>query len=746
MGNTCASLHVAWRGSADDAARAISRAYGKLGYAPVKKTPADGDKHAVLLAPAGQAYVSVYDSDNATLDNGELKDLALAVSKASKTVAVFTSLYDSDRYEFIVFANGRQVDMLLTDEESDSGHFRRLTEKARATKWSTLFGRELTVDQLRQAARPRTAFADDNLAELSRLIGLSGGQPQRNYQDLRDDEPTTTTQLYFRKKPSATSDIPAGQIRLANYFDADHCRMRTVYPASWPIPPGKEKTATWLLLSQGAGFLGGTATIRVSGPDPLVLSRGFIDGCKFHHGQIVGPLEEPARPAAGTPGPEALEALLESKRFTLTPVGPAACNTITHRGEFPHLIIPSMTPARTTQILLVLQLHLEAPTSGEWEIHVSLRPGARDDAQHDLPPVRIAAIEQGWIPVVSGLNPKAPYNKSNLSADRRREQTFLHELSHKQSEVSGQRQLDHPAVNASVAILADQGQATLDACRSWLETWLRPLAETRDGQIRIHAERHMTAAAHVGKTKKTLPAPGFLADKTFRQIFNKLSDYQTVLVSYVPADAECAITGICLQGSLREHAGRGGDDHDGPTAEALGAMRGRPFGTLAPGATWHVARWVINHADCLACLGTSLADMGHQLDAFAAAIRPLQAWNNQCAWIPMFDHAESYVRTAYEEASVLNWFRGILGHDAGLNDVKMRSQWCRNVLRMVAPHMWLCRNLIDRLDRAALERVAQVTEVNGVSKIALRPGPTLDELELALLPILPVESARIAGV
>ena len=32
MGNTCASIHIAWRGNVDDAARAISRGYGKLGY------------------------------------------------------------------------------------------------------------------------------------------------------------------------------------------------------------------------------------------------------------------------------------------------------------------------------------------------------------------------------------------------------------------------------------------------------------------------------------------------------------------------------------------------------------------------------------------------------------------------------------------------------------------------------------------------------------------------------------------
>jgi len=64
----------------------------------------------------------------------------------------------------------------------------------------------------------------------------------------------------------------------------------------------------------------------------------------------------------------------------------------------------------------------------------------------------------------------------------------------------------------------------------------------------------------------------------------------------------------------------------------------------------------------------------------------------------------------------------------------------------VTPKMWLCRNLFDQVNRASLERVAQVTETNGVYGIALRPGYALDELELALLPILPVESARISVV
>jgi hypothetical protein len=76
----------------------------------------------------------------------------------------------------------------------------------------------------------------------------------------------------------------------------------------------------------------------------------------------------------------------------------------------------------------------------------------------------------------------------------------------------------------------------------------------------------------------------------------------------------------------------------------------------------------------------------------------------------------------------------------------MTAQWCANVLRMVTPRLWLCENLIDQVDRAALERVAEVSESNGVYKLALRLGCALDELELALMPILPVESARISVV
>ena len=55
----------------------------------------------------------------------------------------------------------------------------------------------------------------------------------------------------------------------------------------------------------------------------------------------------------------------------------------------------------------------------------------------------------------------------------------------------------------------------------------------------------------------------------------------------------------------------------------------------------------------------------------------------------------------------------------------------------------ICRTLLDQVDQTALEAVAHVTKRNDAFKLALRDGRALDDLELALLPILPVESSRV---
>jgi hypothetical protein len=462
MGNTCSSVYIALTGTIPDAIEGIVRAYATLGFEREKAASPEGSKHVILLR--GDAFLSVYDSDNAALDTGELKDLALAASKIFKTAAVCTSLYDSDTFEVVVFNAGKQVDLVMTHPEQYSGPLKVLSDKSRAAQWSKVFGKSLSVDRMTQATTSNSAFADDVLAELSRLIGLTGGQSQLHYQDLLENE-ALTHPLHFTKQPSAPRAVPEGQIALRNYFDPDISRVLVVNPASWPVPLLEDARVTWLMLSEGAGFNDGTLAIHVNGPDGLAITRGYMEGSKFHNGQIVGPLETARRDTTGA----SAEDLVKSRQFEVTqgPSGPSGSKTFTAR--FPTLDIPTKGPERPTQILIVIQLQLVASRVGVWDIEVSVRPASPTDFQHDLPRARLAGVEQAWLPVVSGLSPKASYETGDLATLQPRGPLMLHELQTKQAAIVWDRTLTHFAIASNVAIVQDEGQATLDACRSYLE-------------------------------------------------------------------------------------------------------------------------------------------------------------------------------------------------------------------------------------------------------------------------------------
>jgi hypothetical protein len=784
MGSTCASVHILWRGSVGDAAKAISRAYTKLGYERAKKAPPAGGKHVILLARDGERYISIYDSTNADLDSGELKDAALASSRLLKTGTVFTSLYDSDSYEFVVFSNGRQIDLLMSDVESYSGPLKRLSDKARVTQWNKVFGKALTTEQIEDAATERTAFANSTITNLCGLIGLPGDRPQMHYVDFADEPDSIAAALYFTRKAAARPAPLAGQISLRNYFDPDNSRKLLVYPASWPMPVGNEELLTWLMLSEGAGFSRGTATVEVIGPDGLAFSKGFMNGAKFHNGQIVGGYELPKDATV-----EVARAYLETKRFVLTPDAQQSSESRSYTAEYPNLMVPSMTPDRTTQILVVLQLGLSASIAGEWEVKVTLRPGSQNGYSYDLPAARVAAVESTWMPVVSGLNPKTSYDTADLLEERlpdhlvdllvrksgqqhlrqmpssearaltqsqqsqqreRQHKVWLQDIEYKQKSIQSERGLDHPAIAANVAILRDGGQATLDVCRSYLEGWLRPLLG-KTGEARIRAERHMTEAFHVGKLKKSWPIASIVDDKAWGKFFEYGNEYQTVIVDFVEAGGEFPVAGMGLSYSLRDRkiASRDPDPdwneyNERVMALTVGKMRGRKFDGVKQGHTLHVFSWTIAHERCFQYLETSADDMKATLDAFAAKCSPIQAWHAHSTWIPRFDRADGYEATIYEKMSILNFFRGILlEQQCALTERRMTEPWCGNVLRMVAPHMWLCGNLVDQVDKAALERTAVVSEINGSFKILKRQDCAMEDFELALLPILPIESSRL---
>jgi hypothetical protein len=146
MGNTCASVHIALTAAKPDPIDGIVRAYTTLGFERATTPPAEAGKHVTLLRKDSDAFLSVYDSDNADLDTGELKALALAASKIFKSRAVHR-LYDSDTFEFVVFNAGKQVDVVMTDPEQYSGPLKALTGAARAKQWSKVFGMPLVPNR-----------------------------------------------------------------------------------------------------------------------------------------------------------------------------------------------------------------------------------------------------------------------------------------------------------------------------------------------------------------------------------------------------------------------------------------------------------------------------------------------------------------------------------------------------------------------------------------------------------------------
>ncbi len=782
MGTTCASIHFRARTVAD-AAKAVARAYTAQGYRRDKK-PQPGAKRVIVLARPGEQFISVVDSTNAALDSGELKEAALTVSRLLKTAAVFTSVYDSDSYECVLFSNGRQVDALMTDAESYDGPLKMLRGKPRATQWGKAFYRSFAPGQIDAAAAPAGAFAEASLGRVAHLIGLPGERIAMHFNDVADEAGAAVTDLWFTKVAApAEPEIP-GSIVLRNYFDRHNSRKLMVYPAAWPMPVGQEEILTWLMLSEGGGFSGGTLELSVTGPGGLSLTRGFLNGAKFHNGQIVGGYELPPDTTA-----EAAKAYLETKRFDLTLIESDGAEQ-RYRAEYPNLFVPPMTPQRTTQILLVLQINVLAEGHGEWGIAGSLSPGSGEGPRHALPGVKLAAIAPAWQPIVSALNPKAPYNTEDLpepplpdaavdlllqhrlynshfrgmtaeaARARRREQQaadcsrqyeiWRREVGNHQPRIALDRRLFHPSIASTVAILTDEGQTSLDLCRGAIEAWLRPVL-AQAGTLHLRAERRMTGAGNVTKLRKSWPLREALHDKAWPKLFDAAQPYQAVMITLMPEGNEIPIAGLGFHATMSE---RGADPFAAEGAEAvpdhllamtLGKMRGRAFAPVACGETLHLYRWVTNHPACLAFAGVSTDSMKQDLDMLAAAHRPLQAWHGEAAWLPVFDTAGDYEDTVYEDYSVLNFFRGILHNEQlSLKALRLSAGWCGNVLRMVTPHLWLGPNLAVQIDCGSLSRVAHVSEVNGCLKIVKKAEASMEDLEIALLPVLPIESARIS--
>lgn len=742
MGNTCASLHAYFSGSVGDAAQAVSRTYTKLGYERVKKA---GDKN-VVVRRSGQYFLSVYDSDNAHLDNGELKQIALALSKSLKGIALVTSLYDSDTFEFVVFDRGKQVDLLMTDLDSYSGPLQSLPEKTRAQKWTKMIGRTITNDDIQNACR-ESVFADDIINRLAGLFSLAEGQCQINFQNLKDgDDGDIVAQYSFQKSKQIESPVCYGVARFRDYFDQDNSFAQLLYPSGFPIALKEAQGFPWLLISEGAGFDDGKIAVRLTGPKGLELTEVFVKGVKFHNGQIVGDLE------TAQPVKTVEEAAVARARHTFVPAIVSCTESPDGKYvselvvEFSDLKIPSAGPPRTTQILLLVQPRFIASVCGDWDLQLSITPAlgeSKDTLCHHMPNLRLVAVDQKWLPVVSALCPGTVYDTAGLG-DGRTGAAMVSEFQHAQKRVVDYRSLDFPAVLSNVIILREHDEV-FAACDEYITGWLDRIDAPDDWELLVSTEKEMTAAGSITKNRKSIPVKDFRIDKSWRKLFDPGSKLQTVKIHAHSSKSLIPYAGFGYQRSMSSPAIN--DYCAFGLKKTLSKMRGREFENLSDASALHLYNWVLNHQEPISSLGASAEVMQKHLDEFVSHAPVLQAWHAGMTWIPLFDCGDQWSTTLYESYSVLNWFRGICGDDGGLHRFKMLDGWCSNVLRMVSPHMWISSSLFEQIDRELLEKVADLqTTSGGLTRILLRPGCDIRALELALLPILPVESVRLRKV
>ena len=88
----------------------MEKAYRRLGYVQSEQAGSEIAKRVIVAPNSSGDWFSIYDSGNADIDSGELKQVAVEFTRKFGAAALLTSVYDSDSFEFVMFHAGKQVD------------------------------------------------------------------------------------------------------------------------------------------------------------------------------------------------------------------------------------------------------------------------------------------------------------------------------------------------------------------------------------------------------------------------------------------------------------------------------------------------------------------------------------------------------------------------------------------------------------------------------------------------------------
>jgi hypothetical protein len=677
MGTTATSLHVlsAVVGVGSRLPDDIEKAYRKLGYARPKKAGGGATKRVILAPDASGDWLSIYDSDNDRIDTNELKQLAVEVTKKLGTVALLTSIYDSDSFEFIMFHNGKQVDAAVSDPEGHAGGLKMLKGKRRAQAWHAMFiGRDFRravqagrqgkllegwEERLKTPPGSTTAFAEDELGAWCTLAGLSSENATTACEELvtREDQTGLTT-LVLERTPQRQAKARAAPsaMTLAYYRSDDDCPYHRFFPAPWPRHPGVSDKEQWAILCSGGGISGLCLRLSVDGPAPVQLERVYVRALPFFNGQVTS--------------------LTSIARHEWTPPDSGAVCPEQLAIEIPDFVVPAADPQSRRQVILILIVQATLPQEGEATLTPSVETAAGVQPSPALPPLRLRALRPTWVPLVGRSDTPKPA----------RSEVVL--------------RLNTPSVWSGVAVLPTDGSAARERARSLAERWLARLSPEADTMVVVHTQKHMSPSFNISKTTSTLPLAELTRDKLWPRLFAEKTDYQTITLGLARPNAPHAHAGVTIQASLRGFAG------------ILGSN------------TLSCAIWLIDHEQVRRQIGSSAEAAAEVFEGWIGTVEPLQGWIARGAWIPEFNTYDDFMPTLYESAVAPDWHRA---------DRPPRMPW----LRFVAARLWLDAAFVEALDPRQLEAVAELSRRGQVTALSLRPGRSLMELEAALAPVLP---------
>lgn len=717
MGNTATSLHLLKPSTGVRGFdRNLQAAYEALGYA-ARPAGAESQKR-VAVADGGEAnaFLSIYDSDNALLDNGELKQLAVALSKRLKTAAVLTSIYDSDHFEFIVFNKGKQVDAVVSDPDQHEGSLKMLKAGRRTTSWKEIFfvpsirravmtsgttagtasmnlimERERAFDAIMgRIGKIEGAFAEDGLSACCEAAGLDAGHALARDANEASEGAHTASVLAFEKLASETQEAggatPSASLRdvkLAPFLSDDDCPELRYFPAAWPFVPGAAVRVDWAVVSSGAGFSGLRISFAFSGAPENLSGKLTVKALPFYNGQVTSMT--------------AIASFVQNA---------PAMSDGTWTFDAAPFVIPDLNPEARNRIILIVALEVAGATD------ITISPSIASPAASAslaLPPVRLHAQRPTWIPrVTQDATPTKP---------------------------SAILRLNEPSVFSMVAMIEDDA-AALAAVRQWAEQCLAALNMAEGTELAAATQKHMSASFRVAKNEKLLPLRGASAHPQWPKLFDAKSDYQTVMLKVVPSGRPYPVAGFTMQAALRDGGLR--DDTQSlahlrnTVAPYVGAGdQAHPVNNDGGGAV-SVAVWVLNDPAIFEALGTTPDQLTGMFENWMASKAPIQAWVTRAAWFPEFDLYDQYNQTVYETASTLDWFR------SGLNGMLASRAWCCRRVRFVGSMMWLGKELRSQVDMERLADVAELSPAGDAICIRLRDGAGLRDLEAALAPIVPV--------